>query len=233
MYVNGELPGTVVVGDRGRFLTQYVVREAPASPRGGEVSPSLNNLKICAGGDVDIIATGSISVSDLELEDGAQLTFHRNASTNGMLIVTNSVVVPANGRVKIRLPENLPVVTGPAPVYPILKFEGEGEFDLTRFEVDAVKSLGDLPHVSMEMRDGVLCLVCKEIVKLDLSTSEGSVISPFNAATDAGGNFLWSDHLAPQPGKDYLVNIGNKFPTPGSTTVPVKFAGDSLTAVGA
>lgn len=59
------------------------------------------------------------------------------------------------------------------------------------------------------------------------ATDSTSYSTPFDSATDASGNFFWSDHLAPHADADYIVE--HNIPLPSNTEAMPKFAGHSLT----
>lgn len=242
LYVNDAMPGTVDVWDTGRFYTDYymIKENGSAATLGGDVAPKLAALRVRSGGIVNLIAKNHVEVGDLTLEDGAQLWVHHRKDSsghfeNGYLKVTNSVTV--SGKVVVKYPETLPFLPGEAaPSFKFLELADgvKVNFSESNFQLETSTANYDLPHASVAIVDGSVVLQCKEIVKLlRTSKSESSRISPLNSAQDEDGNWFWSDHDAPQSGKDYYSTLTGKISTPPDPNrQPVKFNGDSFVSVG-
>jgi hypothetical protein len=228
LYMSGVMPGTVEVRDGGEYRSYYRLSDdRGAVDYGITDTAEVKKLIVRTGGDVKVLAGSQIKVDDLVLEDGAILTMHYNADGNGRFTVGNSIQV--TGRPVIYFPEPLPVQTGTPPVYPVIELPEGCELTAEDFVLKTNPTYGALPHAGLKIEDGVLCVVCREIVKLNRSSGESGV-SAFEVAQYTDGSFFWSDQLAPQEGKDYLNDGDRLMCTPKvDGQDPFVFKGESMT----
>lgn len=161
-------------------------------------------------------------------------------ATNGLVRVADALTVTKPIVVHIGLPAKENVLLH----HELMRIAASAidEVKPEMFILDVPGVYGDLPHASLsveqdaETDEWVVSVDAKEIVTLIRESSADIIdFSPLMCAKNANGEDYWSDGLAPQPGKDYYVNVSAPYtrtfnmPTNANASSTTVFRGDSLT----
>lgn len=234
-------PGKVIVEAGGVFRNYYQHGNSSdtASTYIVVSNPEVASMVVEAGGLVTVSRTGILTVGDLTLKAGAKIRLASDSTTNGLVVVTGSLTV--DGVVDVELARSYNISTGTPPSYRsiILAPGATGTIDPSLFKFSdptITASCGSLPHIIKKAvvdGDGSTTLVesRKEIVTLRRghSGADEKTISALWSAKNQAGNDFWSNGLEPKAGYDYLCQSMSVGITPPTNSVPLRFAGDSLT----
>lgn len=221
-------------GYRGRFLVYSNVVTAVNGP------VALSSVDLMQDARFRFLNAAENTVGDLTFRAGADgLVYDVVDGEVAKLTVTNDYV--QSGTVDLDVPLALKGnVASPAKTWTLLELaEGAtGTLDPAKFTVSGVtyaENSGGLPKCTLDLsEDGrSLGFSRREIVALQIS-SDASKTSPLECAQNSEGTDYWSDHAAPQAGRDYL-DVGYTVYGPFSAAAKgadVVFPGESLTLIG-
>lgn len=240
--IGGYVPGSIVVRSGGTYRTWFYHGHSPETKEHYDVfsDPTVGSLTVENGGILEVSATNVLTVANLTLKAGANISIKSATGTNGQIVVTGRLTV--EGPVNVSLSRSYNTEIGVPPRYSFIRLApgASGTLRPEDFVLPAPTisdAVGTLPHIyyqAEEGEDGAVRLVegRREIVKLLRAEEiDEKAYSALICASNKKDLAYWSDGREPHAGADYLATTGYGINIPQGTGI-LAFGGESLTLSG-